>query len=445
MKKKIFARLLMLCLLLSACTTEPGDPETTEATAPTETIGENLAKYDPATWPKVEAYTGTPRLESDPERTFYFSASNQDCDFYPGLPYTGSAFSLITKEAYAPEDIAVTLSAKSKYTFTVLNLDDSFQHISENPVGITVGENGQMLSHYLCIQDIDMHTFAQMRSDADFAAEAYNKLVMENLATQDDFKTLMEGYSVPYSEREQQYMDAYFAQGPSALTDYHLYSINITFDRFRDETVEYLDLHLGSETFRIEFGQWRIHSQEPEQLQYKHKGITTDATPVMYAPYDSPYAGGYMGLHEALRFSASEDLALTGLRWQGGGDLEALGAQVLSKSNGSSMDYLWDCKQPLMLDQGTGITLSVYFYSEFLKEYEAGLTGFLYLDYTLVNSGAEYTVAVPCRMNRNHSAWDTYCLAFLDVDVGEYYHYFRDEVFQLQWLNQLPDAWRKEK
>ena len=90
-------------------------------------------------------------------------------------------------------------------------------------------------------------------------------------------------------------------------------------------------------------------------------------------------------------------------------------------------------------------TRAVEFFTSAEKEYEAGLTGFLYLDYTLVNTGAEYTVAVPCRMNRNNSAWDTYCLAFLDVDVGEYYHYFQKEFLQLQWLDQLPDAWRKEK
>lgn len=444
MKKKIFALFLVLCLVLSACATEPGDSETTGTTAPSETVGENLTKYDPATWPKLEAYTGTPLLEADPERAFYFSASNQDCDFYPGLPYTGSAFTLITKEAYAPEDITVTLPAKSKYKFTVWNLDEQFQHISANPTEFS-NFQAQLLYHYMCIQKVNLYEFGQMCSDADFAAEAYNKLVFENLATTDDFNTLIGGYLEPYNKRDQQYMDAYCAQETSDLTNYHLYSINITFDQFQDEAIERLDLHLGGETFRIEFGQWRIHSQEPEELQYKHKGITTDATPIMYSPYDSPYAGGYMGLHEAVRFSASEDLALTGLRWQGGGDLEVLGAQVLSQSNGSSMDYLWDCKQPLMLDKDTGITLSVYFYSEFLKEYEAGLTGFLYLDYTLVNTGAEYTVAVPCRMNRNNSAWDTYCLAFLDVDVGEYYHYFQKEFLQLQWLDQLPDAWRKEK
>jgi len=444
MKKKIFALFLVLCLVLSACATEPGDSETTGTTAPSETVGEDLTKYDPATWPKVEAYAGTPLLAVDQERAFYFSASNQDCDFYPGLPYTGSALTLITKEVYAAEDIAVTLPAKSKYKFTVWNLDEQFQHISTNPMDIS-NLQAQLLYHYMCIQKIDLYELGQMCSDARLADEAYNKLVIENLSTSNDYSTLIEGYSAPYSKRIQQYEDAYIAQGTSVLADYHLYSINITFDQFQDEAIEYLDLHLGGNTFRIEIGQWRIHSQEPEELQYKHKGITTDATPIMYSPYDSPYAGGYMGLHEAVRFSASEDLALTGLRWQGGGDLEVLGAQVLSQSNGSSMDYLWDCKQPLMLDKDTGITLSVYFYSEFLKEYEAGLTGFLYLDYTLVNTGAEYTVAVPCRMNRNNSAWDTYCLAFLDVDVGEYYHYFQKEFLQLQWLDQLPDAWRKEK
>ena len=442
MKKKLSVLFMVICLVFSACSTENDNQETTDTTAPSETVGDNLTKYDPATWPKLSPYTGTPLLVADPERAFYFSASNQDCDFYPGLPYTGSAFDLITKEDYAAEDITVTLAVKSEYTITVWNLDESFQHISSNPIDFS-NQEAQRLYHYLCLQSDDLYQLGQMSSDANSADVTYNKLITENLATQEDTKILMEGYSEPYTERIQQYMDQYLAQGTALLTDYHLYSINITFDKFVDETVEYLELHLGDNTFRIDFGQWRIHSQKPEELQRKYTGISADTSPVMYTLYDSPYADGHMNLHEALRFTAEEDLALTGLSWQGGGDLEVLGAQVQSKANNNAMDYLWECKQPLMLDKGTNINLSVYLHSEMLKEYEAGLTGFLYLDYTLLNTGVEYTFVVPCRISRINSAWDTYCLAFLGVDVGEYYHYFQDEVPQLQWLDKLPDSWRK--
>lgn len=436
----------IICLLLAACTPDTINQETTDAPTTTGIGVENLTEYDPAMWPVLLPYTGTPLLEADPEREIYVSLSNQDCDFYPGLPYQGIAFDLFTRTAYAPEDISVELSIQSGYHVSVTVLDDAFQHIDLDPETNCYGYGGQMPYHYLCIQDVDLHTLGQLRSDAEHAGDIYySKLVPQNLATQEDYKTLIEGYVDTYTAMNQPYQDAYRAQGDTLLTDCHVYSINITFDRYRDETVEYLELRLGDETCRIDFGQWRFHSQEPEELSFKHKGINTDAAAIVATPYDSPYAGGYINLYEAIRFTTNEDITLTGLRWAGGGALEVLGARIESTTDGSAMDFMWDSSQPRILDKGTGAKLSVYLYSETLKEYEACFTGFLYLDYTLVDTGAEYTVAVPCRIKRYNSELDTYCLAFLGVDVGEYYHYFQDEILQVQWLDEIPGSWRKEK
>lgn len=388
-------------------------------------------------------YRRTP-LEADPEREFYVSLSNQDCDFYPGLVYNGITFDLFTKMAYAPEEISVELSVQSRYKVSVMELNQDFQHIALNPETNSYGHDGQMPYHYLCIQNADLHALGQMASDSGYANSIYYRLLSQNLATEEDYITLVDGYVNPYTEQFQQYQNAYRAQGDAVLTDYNAYSVSISFDRFRDETVERLDLRLGDQTYRIDFGQWRIHSQEPEELSYKHKGLNTGTIAVLGTPHDSPYAGGYIKLLEAIHFSAGEDIILTGLRWEGGAELEVLGARIESTADGKAMDSLWDGRQPLMLDKGTGAKLEAYLYSEKLKEYEACFTGFLYLDYALVDTGAEYTVAVPCRIKRYNEVWDTYCLAFLGADVGEYYHYFQDEIMQVQWLDEIPESWRKE-
>ena len=72
------------------------------------------------------------------------------------------------------------------------------------------------------------------------------------------------------------------------------------------------------------------------------------------------------------------------------------------------------------------------------------MTTTIFVDYIVVSTGEEFTFMVPCQLMRFNKMWDTYCLAFLGIDVGEYYHYFRDEVMEVCWINEIPESWRKE-
>ncbi len=424
--------------------TETQPKETSPSTEPTDATDGIV--YDPSAWPKVTEYTGSPIMAADPNREFYISFANQDCDFYPSTMWIGLGFDLFTKTDYSEKDISVKLPVQFPYEVTIVKRDEEFQHIAFDFETGGYGIDGQQPYHYLCMQGIDLHDLGQKSSDASCAAGIYNSLLMANQATMEDHQTLMGGYVEPFSELRQKYVDAYKAQGTDAITDCHLYSITISFDnkKYKDETAEYVDITFGGETHRVEFGQWRFHSQDPEELSYAPKGFSLRSPAVLGTVFDTAYADGYIGL-DLMGFTTTEAVTLTGLRWSGGGDLEVAGAKFQSKAENSNADFLWDGKQPLMLDKGVGANLVVYLYGERLKEYEMAFTGFLYVDYVLTDTGKEYTAAIPCKQNRRNQLWDTYCLAFLGVDVGEYYHYFPKDSMRTSWFAELPESWKTGK
>lgn len=424
-----------LLVLMAGCKSD------SEPIVPTEpSIPEALA--DPTQWPKVEAYSGSPLLMPDPQRTVYISLSNQDVDFYQEYNDRSLFFWVITKEHYNKEDFSVRVPIKTTYQTIIHEFDDTFRHVDAYAEEHGNANGAQMIYHYLCMQNIDLQELAQMQRNADCAGAA----LRDGGLSTEEINALVDRDIEPYETKWQEYREAYLAQGTAPLTEYHAYVITISFDRLCDETAEYLDLQLGEETHRVFFGQWRFHSQGPEELHYTHKGISPGYIQVLnHTITDNPHLGGYIKLWNAMRFATSEDITLTGLRWQGGHQLELIGAQIQLGAEDSAIDFLWDGKQPLLLEKGSSVNLSAYLYGEALKEYEVCFSGFLYLDYTLVDSGKEDTFAMPCFIRRENEAWDTYCLAFLGVDVGEYYHYFQNRLLRTAWITEIPESWRKEK
>lgn len=448
MKQKIFALFLVLCLVLSGCATDPGDSETTGTTAPYETVGEDLTKYDPATWPKVaKDYAASPIMEAEPDREFYISLQNQDCDFYPGAPYNGVFFYIITKQDYSPEEIKVDFPGRTKcIRITVTDQNDTFQQIPISDDPAVFVSSDQMPYHYLCLQDIDLAALAQKKSDAGYASAAYNALVAKNQATDEAFQRLVEGYMMPYQALYDQYISEYKAQSAGRLTDHSAYRINFLFDpeKYAEETVEYIDITIGGNTHRVEFGQWRFHQEDWPMSGENTPGVLMHSVGVVSVSDDSPYAQGYLRTPQALRFKATEDIVLTGLRCTEGTNATVLGAKLESASVGGSMDLYWDGASPFTLKAGTNVTGSVYFYSDIFKEYEMGMTTTIFVDYIVAATGETHTLSMPCLFPRNNNLWDTYCLAFLGENVGEYYYYLPGDMLNVYWIREIPEDWRAE-
>ncbi len=422
--------------------TETQPKETSPSAEPTDATDGIV--YDPSTWPKVTEYTGSPIFEADPDREIYISLQNQDCDFYPGMVYTGAAFEIITKEYYKPEEIKIVFPGKTRYKTKVTERNDEFQHIEWDEMpGYNFHSDGQHLFHYLCLHHADLRTFAQMQSDSDFAGAVWNELSHKGKMTEEIFNDLDGNYMKPLEELKEQYMEAY--TGQDKVTDYNAYSVNVDFDQkhYVDETIEYLDITIGEKTYRVEFGQWRIHANAPIELTQSPKGVKVGDNTIQNTGGDSPFGGGYVKTGW-IRFSTESDIAVVGLRCSENSDIEILGAQIKGGAEDGSMDYLWDGKSPLNVAKGSAVEMSLYLYSDGFKEYEMARTCFFYVDYVTVSTGAKGTMAVPCHLSRHNRFWDTYCLMFLGVDLGEYYHYFPRESMQIYWLDELPESWRKE-
>ncbi len=437
---KMVALLLAGAVLLSwmaGCANSP------DAAVPTDPA----VSVDPSSWPKVaKDYAASPIMEAEPDREFYISLQNQDCDFYPGASYNGVFFFIITKDAYNLEEIEVDFPGETGCRVIVSDYSSTLQDISRDRESGSYGPDGQMPYHYLCMQNVDLQALAQKQSDASYASAAYNKLVESNLATQEDFLTLFEEYVIPYNNLCEEYINAYTAQPAQSIADHSAYLVNLIFEPkfYADETVEYIDVTLGGNTHRLEFGQWRFHQENWLGADQTHKGITLYSLGVVGVSDDSPYAQGYLRTPDALRFKTTEDIILTGLRCSDGTDATVLGAKIVSTSENGSMDFLWDGSGPVQMKANTSVSASVYFYSERFKEYEMNMTTVIYVDYMLVSTGEAGSFAMPCNFPRANNIWDTYCLAFLGVDVGEYYHYIPGDMQKISWISEIPEGWRNK-
>ena len=73
-----------------------------------------------------------------------------------------------------------------------------------------------------------------------------------------------------------------------------------------------------------------------------------------------------------------------------------------------------------------------------------GMTTTIFVDYIVVATGETHTLSMPCLFPRNNNLWDTYCLAFLGEDVGEYYYYLPGDMLNVYWIREIPEDWRAE-
>lgn len=457
---RVIGVLCAAAMLLTAagCNTraeEPTDPvrgssEASVQTEPSESVPID-EYFDFSSIPYPALYTDEPIMQADPNREVYISLSNQDFDLYPGDVMPSIYFDIFTKAELDSQDVSISMDCETPYTAKLGEVSDgidaAFRRIGYDAETKNYDSYGQQPYHYLCMKGVDLRELSYIAKKSELAWQILRELVNSQNISGDDHTYCMNKYAMPYQKLYQQYLEEYKAQGDTILTDYHVYHIFISFehDKFHDETIERLELRLGDQTYPIEFGQWRLHSGAPEEATANAKGISMGTKAILASNFDSPYLGGYLNMEGSLRFTVTQQVAISGFRWSGGGEAEILGCRIsyaLGGEGSSSEDYYWDCTQPLFLEAGQKPELSIILYSESLKQYEAAIGGLLYMDYVLTETGEACTVAIPCMFMRMNPLWDTYCLAFLGVDVGEYYHYFFDNEPFMSWFNAIPESWK---
>lgn len=378
-------------------------------------------------WYRVPEYTDSPLIEPDPERQVYISLPEQDCDFYTDAPY-GVTVYVITKEHMNANDISVRVPMETSYNAKFTEFS-KYRNLSDDGGDF-------MLYHYMSLKGVDWHEFGQMYSDA---SEASARYMEERITDYDAWQEIYSYYCEPYNELYDGYEAEYEAISTDEIPVAYLYYSSISFSDHHDETVETIEIDIGDETYTIDIGQWRFHSQPPEELSASTKGVRKINLGLM-ALVDNAYRDGYARLWNALEFNTTADITLTGIEAKDS-DVELLGGRVqyTDSSDNSGMDFYWDGKQPLDIPSGTHVVITPYAYDERFKSYEHISTMLLLMDYEV--EGVAQTMAVPCMLQRFNDVWDTYLLAFERYDIGEYYICYGN--LADNWVREMPESWKR--
>ena len=457
MGKRVICLLLALLILLSGCEvavspTESTPEETsghisanTEGTQAqnTETTGTQATEGERQI-PKVEdiaylapAYEGEQKIPYDPDWQIYIPFINQDMDYYPSYWFGGITGIVITREHYPVEEIQVKVPAKTPH--------DVFIDEIVPPTDLLPGENWdspvKLLDYqYLCQQGIDWQEFAQLALNSEAAStilHLYRK-EMKSEAQRDSYQV----YYEKLCKVEKEYQALCDAQ-EDPQTPFYAYLISFRFTGIGDyeETVESIEFVFGDEHYTVDIGQWRFHKERPEELKLGSTAYTglTQTTRVISELYDCMYNGGYAKLNDVFQFTATKDLTVTGIR-QLGVEVNALGARVVI-SGEKSADFYWDLQQPLEIQQGDTVAITLYLKDERFTQYDVGITTYFIMDYEVKDK--PFSISTPCLLCRlNTKSWDVYLMLAENCDVGEYYTCYYVPLLE-SWIRDLPEEWQQ--
>ena len=467
--KKWLALLLALVLTLgtlAGCANDPGQGSTpstettmegtgTEPGAPTETqlAGTLPPPTEPTLLQTVPEYTGTMLIEPDPDREVYISLANQDCDFYPDDYFTGVGMNIISKKMYDESEIGISIDMQTPYKVTVWDrTDECHQKMADSIAGDFFCNY-----HYLSLQGADWRELGQLALDEiNSRAEQAKYLAQEQHSVLDpEFQALQE-IGQRYQETMEGYRRQFEAVPLEEIPSFYVYTVAIEFTditvsvgaerELYDETVEELEVQLGDQRIPVRFGQWRFHTQKPEELTSNNPGVKKE----IFAYLDTrenPYHDGYLRLSSALQFTTLKDITITGVRTLGAdipivGALVRMGEQVNKDriSFSGVNDFYWDLKMPIDVPAGPVVSVDLFFRDERFAQYETNSTVYVVMEYEM--EGRACTMTIPCGLDRQNSIWDTYLMAFEGIDLGEYYTCFYNPQYA-DYVWTMPEEWRK--
>ena len=313
MFKRIALFLLAAALLLCACGKNEPAQESSAAQDPSDPSSASVFTWERPTvdgvstddWETVPAYTDSPLISPDPNRQVYISLANQDCDFYPDLFYRAVTVTLLSKEKIDPAKISVEIPMQTGYSVSVLDWTEDCRELACRGVA----NLGLADYQYFSLHGIDWAQIGQGFLDSMKASSYWN--------SESDFELgqkVLTAYSENYQAKMAEFKALYESASTEDLPMFYYYNVTIGFTDLVDETVESLTFYLDGTSYPIEFGQWRMHSQQPESVILD--GILDELTfsnLCVLALTENAWRDGYARLPNALEFTARTDITLTGL------------------------------------------------------------------------------------------------------------------------------------
>jgi len=433
--------LLLLCGCSSADVDHTGGTSATGTDVYHQKLMERLAQYE-----FTPPYEGDPWIEHDPDRRVYIALGNMYLDLYPdtGGGMNPLAFWMISLDPFDKSEIQVEIPIQTEYTVSVLDASPMCHEAANGDFTLKEWQ-------YLCMIGLDFQERERQTQYATVCVELlqeYRDKYLEEKKTHEGIED-SEEYQFYYNkqlEYQAKYMEPseqYKALTKEELPKFYAYrvSIQLTGLGSHEETVESLAVTVGQERYEVDIGQWRLHTQAPQQFldwasQNGHREITvggSGATSSGYVP--GPY--GYYSF--SFSFVAKDDITVTGIhpltthsdpaKIQGGY------VQVSELVDGKEvlvLDYLWDTESPLTFEDGQIVRIRVAAQDDRLKAYYVGFYNGLFLDYTY--RGKAYTALAENRQYRLGDLWDLYLMVFEGVDVGEGYYYYLGRDDRPDWL-----------
>ncbi len=409
MNKRVYALLLALMLLLTAC--DIGGVDGTAAS--TEQMGASSAPTTSDTQPgstEPEAsfsyiYYPDPLLPPANEigKDYYFLCPEFDVDFTTGDRADTIHIPLISKTEIDPDSIEVTLPLENiPYTVSV----SQWRHPEQMEQWL-----------YECYLGADWTKQLEMSK---ISAKNEEERTAEEQAK-------LDAHLAEQKETYRQYSALEWKDYPGSIPTFYGYWIVITFDyvdlpdeqRKATEVLTYMDISWPGVSLRQECGEIRFFYQEIP-VSDPFLGVFSMYTTAQMGVGGMPY--GLANGSFFIAFKAEQDMVLNGISAiYGNPEITKIRLAV------GGIDMIWDGKTPIPVSEGANVTINVYYVDPAVASVTVAGKYIWQLDYFCDGTAGKTVNSV--RLVRNLDMCILAAVYFDGVDVPAYYREFANELY----------------